>query len=133
MNKAYGLLIFSSTLISYFVLTGFEINKSTRKFRKIVSAFGFSAGKWKELPTVNYVTVVAVRITRKNLHITGTFVEIDNGDKDFIVNLIVNDNTKYITLFSLDKEPAIKLALEIGEFLNTKVLDFTTPDEKWIR
>ncbi len=126
-----GIFLLILTGISYFISPGFEINTKKNRYHTALCIFGWYIGIWKKLPPIEYVTVVGIRIT--GIVIIPPFIEKGMNVKEFNINLIVDHPIRYINIISLDKKDALKVALEIGESLDLKVLDFTTPNEKWIR
>lgn len=122
------------TIISRFFKYGFEIDQTNNKYRFISISFGLTSGKWKELPPVKYISVVRVLETTKGFQPSSAMpVEQHKGEKAFNLNLIVDDSSRYITLYKLKKDIALKTALEIGNMFNYKVLDVTTQEKIWIR
>lgn len=131
IQVAFGLFILLLTIGSYFITTGFEINTSKNKYRYAISIFGLFIGIWKKLPQVEYVSIVGIHTTGRV--IPGRMLEQGMGVVDYNINLIVDDNIRYINIITLEKEEALKVGLDIGETLDLKVLDYTSSDEKWIR
>jgi hypothetical protein len=62
------------------------------------------------------------------------FTQETTGSFIYNINLIVDDKKiRYIKILSARKGEALRKAMEIGNALDSKVLDYTTHDKKWIR
>lgn len=127
----FGIFILLVTFVSYFITFGFEINTSKNKYRKALSIFGLFIGIWKKLPQVEYVSIVGIYITGRV--IPGSMLERGTGVKEYNINLIVDDNIRYINIITLEENEAFKVGIEIGDALDLKVLDYTSSEEKWLR
>jgi len=54
------------------------------------------------------------------------------GARAFKVNLVVEGKMRYISICRGSLENMTKEALRLGEYLQLRVLDYTTHEKKWI-
>lgn len=109
--------------------SGVELDTDNNKYRSFMKILGYRLGEWRVLPKVNYVTVV------RSLAITS---ETESGaaagfEYQYNLNLAVEDRKRIIKLGTYELKPALEEALQIGDALQLKVYDCSSPDKKWIR
>jgi hypothetical protein len=127
-----GLFFLVLSVIAFSYKSGLEITKASQ-MRNYISIFGRSFGKWINLPEIEYVSVV--RVNRNRWIATGGFLgQEQSNNKIYNVKLILNSKSqKYIKLISTSKEKALAYAIEIGNLIDLKVLDYTESSSKWIK
>jgi len=108
---------------------GIEIDVSRQRYRNYMVVLGVTVGEWQKLSPIKYVTVV------RYLGVTG---ETESGAIDGVahmykLSLAVDDKRRVVKIKTLALSDALSEAMKIGEALDVKVLDCTTPNRKWIR
>jgi len=109
--------------------SGIELDTEKSRYRSFMKVLGYTIGGWRHLPEIKHVSVVRI------LCLTS---EADGGestgcDYQYKLILAVNDHKRVIKLSTLDRDKALNEAMKIGETLDLKVYDCTTPDKKWLR
>ena len=135
INPYTGLSLMVISAIYSLTSTGKEINtskKSIRDFRKLGK---LTYGKWIDLPPIKYIAVVRMLRGKKSFHASSvSIVQMATDEYVYVLNLVVDPvKNDTIKLLEGSLNESISSALKLGEMLNLKVLDFTTPDHKWIR
>ncbi|WP_400076117.1 hypothetical protein [Winogradskyella sp. R77965] len=108
---------------------GLEIDPENKKYREIISLFGFSFGKWQDLPDIEYVSVfktcqtTRVWVSTASTNVTNTTVKI---------NLFYNTNHKIEAYETQNIDEAFKKAKELASILNIDILDATERESKWL-
>lgn len=118
-----------------FMPSGFLIDREKSLIKRVHYLFGFSIGKWYELPNIKYISLLRVREKNSPRYIPAPAF-IQNSSVQFVyqINLIIEEGRlKPFRLISTTRQQAIKTGLKLGEYLDLKVLDMTTPVKKWIR
>ena len=127
-NGLSGLIL--SGIGVFLVLTdGSEINLATKKYREFYSIFGIDFGKWKDLPTIEYVSVFK---TKENKRLQSMGASANFSTPIIKINLFYNRNKKIEAYKTEHPEDAFEVAKHISEALNVKILDATERDSKWI-
>jgi len=128
LNLALVLTLF--ILLYTTIVTGIELEGNERRQRSFFSILGYTLHfKWKSLPDVKYITVV-----RRLRGCVNCSENSNNVEATFNVNFALNSTQRYRKLKSFEEaNTALEYALKIGEALNYKVLDYTTPNRKWLR
>ena len=114
---------------------GVEIEFEKERYRSYTTLFGHTFGKGKPLPNIQYVTAVRVLQSSKRYQASSAqYVQkVSFKNYKYNVNLAVDGKQRVIKLWTLSHENALKEALKIGEALDLKVLDYTTPEKNWVR
>ena len=130
-----GGLLIAVTFGILFIKTGVEIDHDNNRMRSYFNFFGIETGNWTSIPKLKYVSVVRVKTKKKSFQASSDlFVQTSSKNVKFSVNLITEDKIKrFIRITSAKKDEAIKKALELGEVLDLRVLDYTTHDKVWIK
>ncbi len=126
------------TLITMGVLltkSGLEIDTEQNKLRRYSKIFGHVIGKWENIPELDYVTVVRVKMTAKKFQASSDlYVQASSSNVKFRVNLVTKDSKiRVIKVITCEMNEAINEALKIGNALDLNVLDYTSPERKWIK
>jgi hypothetical protein len=134
-NYLLGIIIAIPGLALTIMPTGFIIDRKNNKIKKVYYFLGLPIGKWKELPRIQYISLLRVIHKGKRRQIPApAFASGASGHYMYQVNLIIEeDRLKPFRLISTSREQAINEGLKLGEYLNLKVFDMTTQRKKWIR
>jgi len=113
--------------------TGIHIDKDKKRYRKYDSFSGIYFGRWKTLPQPEYVTLVRVILSNQRKQPTPVIVpEHTGGVRSYRVNLVVDDEDRYIPVCRGSREDMTREALKLGRILDIRVLDYSTSEKKWI-
>lgn len=113
--------------------TGVKIDPGEKRFMKYDRFVQFTIGRWESLPTPSYVTLVRINLSSlRTLPSPMVMPENKRGAKSFKVNLVVDDDMRYITICRGSLGKMTEEALKLGQALGIRVLDYTTHDKKWI-
>jgi len=112
------ILIFIAFL--FLVRNGIEINPEKKQFRKINSLFGLTIGRWKNLPSIEYVSVFK---TVKNSRLRVRTAETTHGFTVYKINLFYNQNKHLEVYTTEDKKEAFIIANHFAESFKIKVFD----------
>ncbi len=135
VNGAYigGSICFVLGVLSAFSYQGIIIDTSTQRYMKYDRFIKFNIGGWKPLPVPSYVTVVRINISSRRTAPTPIVVPQDKkGARAFKVNLVVEGQMRFLGICRGSLEKMTKEALRLGEYLQLRVLDYTTHEKKWI-
>jgi hypothetical protein len=113
---------------------GVKIDGKGRRFIRYDRFLRLRIGKWEPLPEPSYVTLVRINLSSRRT-LPGPLVMPENkrGAKAFKVNLVVEDDRRYIPVCRGGLDKMKEEALALGEELDIRVLDYTTHEKKWIR
>ena len=128
-----GSICFVLGVLSAFSFQGIIIDTVGKRFMKYDRFLKFNIGGWKPLPVASYVTVVRINISSRRTapsYIVGP--QDKKGARAFKVNLVVEGQMRYIGICRGSLENMTKEALRLGEYLQLRVLDYTTHEKKWI-
>jgi hypothetical protein len=126
ISLALGVLL----IFSY---QGVTIDMQNRRYMKYDRFMKFRIGRWETLPKPSYVTLVRINLSsRRTLPSPMVLPEDKKGSKAFKVNLVVEDDMRYIPICRGPLEKMKEEALKLGRVLGIRVLDYTTHDKKWI-
>ncbi len=130
-----GGLLLIATIGILFIRTGLEIDNKAGRMRNYINLFGVEVGGWRKTPELSYISVVRVKLKRKSFQASSDmYVQTSSNKVKYNVNLITEDRRqRFIKILTAEKNKCIDEALKIGDILDLKVLDYTTPNEKWIR
>jgi len=112
---------------------GVKIDGKNQRYMKYDRFVQFRIGRWESLPKPSYVTLVRINLSsRRTLPAPMVLPEDRKGAKAFKVNLVVEDDMRYITICRGSLEQMKDEALKLGRHLDIRVLDYTTHDKHWI-
>ena len=112
---------------------GVKIDGENQRFMRYDRFVKFRIGRWETLPKPSYVTLVRINLSsRRTLPAPMVMPENKKGAKAFKVNLVVEDDMRYITICRGSLEKMREEALKLGRELGIRVLDYTTHDKHWI-
>ena len=134
-NYLLGIFIAILGLAVTFMPSGFIIDKKNHKIKKVNYLLGIPIGKWKEMPNIQYISLLRViRKGKRRQSPAPVFASNISDQYMYQINLIIKEERmKPFRLISTSRDHAIKEGLKLGEYLNLKVFDMTTPKKKWIR
>ena len=135
VNGAYivGPICFVLGVLSAFSYQGIIIDTSTQRYMKYDRFLKFRIGGWKDLPVASYVTIVRINLSSRRTAPTPIVVPQDKkGARAFKVNLVVEGQMRFLGICRGSLEKMTKEALRLGEYLQLRVLDYTTHEKKWI-
>ncbi len=116
-----------------FSYQGIIVDGEQERYLKYDRIVTWKIGRWEPLSTPLYVTIVRVNLSALRT-IPSPLPLPDNkkGAKAYKVNLVVEGNSRYVTICRGGLEPMKKEALKLGSALNIRVLDYTTHHKHWI-
>lgn len=130
-DKIYwGMLLFT-TGFGFFTSTatssGIEIIPEKKMFRQIHSFFGIISGTWNTIPETEYLSVFKAKESRQ---FGGYGTALTNYE--YIVYSF-NQDRKPVTIYKTSKKlEAFKIASQIADLIDTRILDTTEKEQKWI-
>ena len=134
LNEYIGLFIIIISAISSLSSAGLEIQPTTNVMRSYRSIGTFTIGRWNTLPKIEYIAVVRMIQGKKTFHASSvSIVQVPTNEHIYHLNFVLNPNKNDIIKLSAgSSEKMIEIALLLGKQMNLKVLDFTTPQHKWL-
>lgn len=104
------------------------LDKEKNSFRVVVRFLGLNVGEWKPLPNLNYIALTKVKFAKTvsspklmgNKSCTSNF-----SDYKFCL-FLCEDAKKKAFVFKGDYKETLQLANQVAEYLNLKVVDYTT-------
>jgi len=117
-----------------FSFQGIIIDMEGKRFMKYDRFLFIKIGAWKLIPDPSYVTIVRINLSSRRTAPSPIVVPQDKkGARAFKVNLVVEGQMRFIGICRGSLEKMTKEALRLGEYLQLRVLDYTTHEKKWIR
>lgn len=124
-------LVFGVLLI--FSYQGTIIDAGQQRYMKYDRFLSLKVGSWQALSKPSYVTIVRINLSSTRTAPSPMVVPQDKqGARAYKVNLVVEGDERYISICRGTRENMIKEALRLGNYLGTRVLDYTTSEKKWI-
>lgn len=135
INIIVGVFLTAITMGILLIRSGLEIDTERNKLRRYSKIFGYVIGKWENIPELDYVTVVRVKMTTKKFQASSDqYVQASSSNVKFRVNLATKNNKiRVIKVITCGMNEALNEALKIGKALDLDVLDYTSPERKWIK
>ena len=109
--------------------TGVQIDFEKRKHRDYFLMLGFKHGKWTDIPTLGYVSIFVEQYSQ-NMWVAS--IGATDKFKDFKIGLIVSKTLHFNAGGYNNKVEAFKAAEDIAKKLDTKLLDYTSKEPKWV-
>ncbi len=125
----FGLILLPVGLILPFVHAGIQIDFRKHTYREFIGLMHFRYGKWNKLPPVEYVTIFIERYAQR-----GSVASIDNVSRfnKVKVSLIISKEERWVGGLFDSYEKALKAGTIIAKGLNTRLLDYTSREPRWI-
>ena len=125
----FGIIAILIGLILFLASVGIQIDFDKRSHREFYGIFGFKFGKWKEMPTIEYVTVFIEQYAQR-----GSMLTIDSTHKfsKVKISLIASRTQRYDGGYFNSKEKAMEAGMFIAKKLNLELLDYTGREPIWI-
>lgn len=113
----------------YFLQGGIQIDFEKRLHREYFGLINLKFGKWVPIPELEYVTLFVANYVQR-----GSVASIDSNFKDSKINisLIVSSAEKFDGGSFVSKEKALETGKMFANSLNTKLLDYTEREPKWV-
>ncbi len=110
-------------------LFGIQIDLKEKLHREYINIFGRKFGDWKKLPNIEYVTVFIEHYVQEKW-----VISIRGADKysKVKISLISDINHRFDAGLFNEKTLALKNGELIARALNTKLLDYTDREPKWV-
>jgi len=116
-----------------FSYQGTKIDPEKQRYLKFDRFLWIKIGQWQPLSTPSYVTIVRINLSNKrNLPAPLVLPENTKRARSYKVNLVVEGNERYINICRGSLEKMTLEALRLGNYMNIRVLDYTTHKKKWI-
>ncbi len=116
-----------------FSYQGILVDREKMRYKKYDRFLRLIIGRWEPLSGPSYVTIVRINLSaRRTVPSPLPMPENKKGAKSFKVNLVVEGDERYVSICRGSLEKMKKEALELGKYLNIRVLDYTTHDKHWI-
>ena len=116
-----------------FSYQGTKIDPEKQRYLKFDRFLWIKIGQWQPLSTPSYVTIVRINLSNKrNLPAPMVLPENTKRARSYKVNLVVEGDERYINICRGSLEKMTLEALRLGNHLNIRVLEYTTPDKRWI-
>lgn len=134
VNDLIGLLLLFIAGIFALTSAGKEVDCLNKRVRNYTALGNLTFGNWETLPPIEYIAVVRMVKGKKSFHASSvSVVQVPSNEYIYQLNLVINPQKQQIhKIFSGESSEALNHALELGKAMNLKVLDFTTPNHKWI-
>lgn len=125
----FEMLLILAGLVVNLMTKGIQLNFDRKQYREYVAVAGLKSGKWIVLPEIEYVSVFNQQIVKQ-----GGVQSISYKDKHkvLIVRLFVNEVTYYDVASFESEEKAMKIGHLCAKKLNTKLLDYSEGESKWV-
>lgn len=135
INDYFGLTIMLISSIFTLTSSGKEIDTIGLRTRNFTSLGNLFYGKWEKLPQIKYIAVVRMLQGKKSFHASSvSIIQVPTDQYVYQLNFVVDvEKKEIIKLCEGEMTATIGQALQLGEMMNLRVLDFSTPDHKWIR
>jgi hypothetical protein len=108
---------------------GIQLDFSRKRYREYAAILGLKYGKWIKLPDIDYISVFRQQLIKQ-----GGMQSLSYQDKQevIIVKLVVSENEHYDVASFKKQEDGMALGKLCAQKFNTKLLDYTNPDPKWV-
>lgn len=112
---------------------GVIIDLPGNRYMKYDRFLSLRIGSWKILSKPSYVTIVRIKLSnRRSAPSPIVAPEDKKGARAFKVNLVVDGDERYIPICHGPRQKMTLEALRLGNYLQLRVLDYTTHEKKWI-
>ncbi len=116
-----------------FSYQGTIIDTKKWQFLKYDRFLWLKIGRWEPLSKPSYVTIVRINLSSRRIGPSPMVMpENKKESRAYKVNLVVEGDERYVTICRGNLANMTTEALRLGNYLNLRVLDYTTHDKKWI-
>ncbi len=116
-----------------FSFQGIKIDPEKKRYVKYDRFLWLRIGSWVPMPAPSYVTIVRINLSSRRTMPSPMILPGDKkGAKSYKVNLVVEGKERYINICRGSLNKMTEEAIRLGNYLNVRVLDYTTHDKKWI-
>ncbi|MCF6342869.1 MAG: hypothetical protein L3J31_08710, partial [Bacteroidales bacterium] len=109
---------------------GVQIDYKEKAHREYVAIFGYKFGKWNKLPAIEYVTVFVEHYTQEKAVVS---ISAEDSFTKVKISLIASKTQRFDAGLFDDKRLALENGEKIARALNTKLLDYTSRESKWVK
>jgi hypothetical protein len=108
---------------------GIQIDFDNKSYREFYGLSEIRFGKWQQLPPIDYVTIYIEHYAQR-----GSVASIDNVSRysKIKVSLIISPTQRFDAGFFDSKEKAVEAGKMIARNFNTRLLDYTDKEPKWV-
>ena len=112
---------------------GVIIDREKKRYLKYDRFLKFRIGSWKTFSKPSYVTIVRIKLSNRRTAPSPIIAPEDKkGARAFKVNLVVEGKERFIPICHGSPDKMSAEALRLGEFLQLRVVDYTTHEKKWM-
>jgi hypothetical protein len=120
-------------ILLLFSYQGIIIDRGSMRYLKYDRFLRFRIGTWEPLSPPSYVTIVRINLSSKRTMPSPMVLPGSSKDaKSYKVNLVVEGTERYVNICRGSLEKMTSEAMRLGNFLEVRVLDFSTHEKKWI-
>ncbi|MGW8317135.1 MAG: hypothetical protein ACWGNV_16180 [Bacteroidales bacterium] len=128
-----GAISLALAVLVSFSYQGIRVDPAQKRYMKYDRFLRLRIGRWEPLSPPSYVTLVRINLSSaRNLPSPLALPDNRKSAKSYKVNLVVEGKERYISICRGKLEPMKGEALRLGKHLGIRVLDFSTPEKKWI-
>jgi hypothetical protein len=128
-NDWVGFIMIPVGMAFSFLIINKKFDLENKKHMEYYGFLGMKFGKWKDIPRIEYVTVFIERsVQGKNVVSISSY----HVEKNFRIDLIISKTESISAGHEKDRAAALKKGKEIAKALDTKMLDYTEKDSKWV-
>ena len=110
-------------------VAGFQIDLNEKTRREYVAIFTYKFGKWNKLPPIEYVTVFVEHYTQQKGMVS---ITSEDSFTKIKISLIAGKTLRFDAGLFDDKQLALESGERIARALNSKLLDYTDREPKWV-
>ena len=128
-NDWVGFIMIPVGMAFSFLIINQKLDLENKKYREYYGFLGLKFGKWKDIPGIEYVTVFIERsVQGKNVVSISSY----HVEKNFKIDLIISKTESISAGQEKDRAAALKKGKKIAKALDTRLLDYTEKDSKWV-
>lgn len=108
---------------------GVQIDFKEKAHREFIIIFGYKYGKWHQLPAIEYVTVFIEHYTQEKGMVS---ISSEDSFTKIKISLIASKTERFDAGLYDNKQLALENGEKIARALQTKLLDYTTREPRWV-
>ena len=124
-----GFIMIPAGFIFSFTFNRRIFDLKNRKYREYLTLMGIKSGRWKDIPTVEYVSVYPERVLQDQ-HVAS--ISSRNVESGFRIALIISRSERIECGKEQYREKALEKGRAYATALNCKLLDYRTGKAVWI-